>query len=69
MNEQDNFQIPRDERTKLVNRAVELKSEIAHLREAVKHLEHCRECAEVGFCRLGRQHNDFLSSLNERKAV
>ncbi len=51
------------------NQLVAAKKENAQLREAAIHFQYCRECAEDGFCWLGRQHDDFLSSLNERKAV
>ncbi len=69
MNDKDNFQILRNERTKLVNEIADLQTENAQLREAAIHFQYCRECAEDGLCWLGRQHDDFLSSLNERKAV
>ncbi len=50
MNDKDNFQILRDERTKLVNENADLQTEIARLREAAQHFMNCDFCGENFIC-------------------
>jgi len=72
MKPQDDFQILRDERTKLVNEIADLQIENAQLREAANHFRDCRSCEvdeSFRYCWIGKQLNNFLSSLDDRKAV
>jgi hypothetical protein len=55
MNDKDDFQILRDERTKLVNRIADLETENAQLREA--ECRYCRRKIEVTNNRRFVRHN------------
>ena len=56
----------------LQKKNIELETENARLREAANHFRDCRSCEvdeNFRYCWIGKQHNDFLSSLDDRKAV
>lgn len=76
MNTQDDFQILREERTKLVNEIADLQTENRQLREAkgdfCHHVSICRKCPELkqSFCPEARQIiKDIFQNPNWKKAV